>query len=174
MQNSSCALQRCQQTSGMQRAGAAPAPRGQREVMQVLQLSSTKLEQWNREGQCEFALSERDRDGAGTGQMSSFHKMCTDCNGQMLPAGWIMQIFVFRGPESSPEVRGVSAPPLQCWPAVCPSLPGCSVRAQPACAPSISCSDKLNLINRKINDIDNSSMDFFPVYFSLATLPPRT
>lgn len=124
MPNSSCALQRCQQTSGMQTAGLLP---GQRGVAQVLQLSSTKLEQWNREGQCVFALSERDRDGAGLGQMSSFHKMCTDHNVQMLTGRWIIQMFKYRGPKSSPEVRGVLAPPLQCWAAVCPSFHGCSV-----------------------------------------------
>lgn len=44
----------------MQRAGAAPAPQGQRGVMQLLQLPNTKLEQWSREEQCVFALSERD------------------------------------------------------------------------------------------------------------------
>lgn len=68
-----------------------------------------------------LSLSERDRGGAGIGQTSSFHKVCTDCNVQRLPGRWIEQIFKFRGPKSSPEVRGVLAPPLQGW-ALPPSM----------------------------------------------------
>lgn len=155
----------------MQTAGAAPAPKG---AMQVLQLSRTKLEQWNREGQWVFAFSERD--GVELEQGSSFHKVCTDCNVKMLLGRWIVHIFnyhinchIFRGPKSSPE-RCVS--PTS-------AVLGCSVSFLPwlLCA-STACTrssrDKLNLINCKTNDIENSSMGFFPVCSSLAILPAHT
>lgn len=54
----------------MHTAGAVPAPQGQSGVIQVLQQSSMKLELWKGEGQCVFALSERDSGRAGIQQFS--------------------------------------------------------------------------------------------------------
>lgn len=92
-----------------------------------------------------LVLSERDSGRAGLWQVSSFCKVCTGCNMQILPGRWILQGFRFEGPKSSPRVRGRIAPPLQCWAATCSSL---DALGKPILCPSHTTSwpAKLNVI----------------------------